>query len=204
MTAGRRLGNGPGLTPPKQPIQIPFALAKDHFLYLQVEHVLIARPVCLIKNAKGSRQMSLDLWIVKHPHQDLGLVEVLLIMYPAIIFAEPTTQFHYNGPETLEPDTFIPVGAKHKRLALFQKKRLHGFAALLGKHLESPVIENIAILIDLEEAGAPVGLAAQQELLQVLGVPVHAPCYKRGIRTHCEGQGIKGMVDAPERGRFRN
>src|SRR5580692_11778333 len=157
MTAGRRLGDRPGLVAPQQLVQIPLSLTPDHFFYLQVEHLLLTRPVRLIKNAKGSRQMPLDPWIIKHPHQDLRFVEVFLVMYPAIAFTKPTTQFHYNGPETIEPDTLLPVSAKHKRLALLEEKRLHGFAALLGEYFECSVVEDITVLIDLQEAGAPMG-----------------------------------------------
>jgi hypothetical protein len=86
--------------------------------------------------------MSVHSWIVKHPHQDLCFIKVLLIMYPTIVLADPATQFHYDRPEPIEPDTLLAVGAEHEGFALLQKKRLDGLAALFGKDLESTIIEN--------------------------------------------------------------
>src|ERR1700727_2881630 len=134
--------------------------------------------------------MSFDPWVIEHPDQDLGLIEILFVMYPQIIRANGCAQIHYRRPKTFQTDAFFPLCAEDQRLALLEEQGLHRLAAFLGKDFESAVIENIAVLIDLEERRAFMAITAQQHLLQVLGVPVHAAGYKAGIRTHGKGQWV--------------
>src|SRR5258708_1306241 len=122
--------------------------------------------------------MSFDTWIIKHPDKDLGFIKIFFIVDPKVAFAYVFPEVDNSRMKAIQPNAFIPLCSKDQRLALFQEQSLHGFGTLFGKDLESPVIEDIAVLIDLEEGGAPVALAAKQHLLQVFRVAVHAAGYK--------------------------
>src|ERR1700677_4199095 len=142
--------------------------------------------------------MSFDPRVIEHADQDLRLIEIFVVVYPQIIRADASAEIHYRRPETFQADALVPLCAEDQRLALFEEQGLDGLAAFFGKDFESAVIENIAVLIDLEERRALMPMAAQQHLLKMLGVPVHAAGYKAGIRAHGKGQRIEGMVDTPK------
>jgi len=192
----------PGLVPPEQFIQIALPLAPDHLFYLIIEQFFVAGAVRFIKHAEGPGQMSFHPRVVEHAYQDLRLKEILFIVYPAVVFADAIPQLDDDGPEPIETDAFFALRAENERLPLFEKKGLHGFGPFFGEDLKSPVIEDIAVLIDLQEAGAFMCMTAEQHLLKMFGIAVHAPGYETGIGAPGERQHIEGMVDASVGGRF--
>jgi hypothetical protein len=198
------LSDGPGLTAPQQLIQIALSFAGDNLFDLHVQHLFITRSVVLIKNAKWAGQMSFYARIVEHPHQDLGLEEIVLVVYPAIAFAEILAKLDDNGSEAVESDAFLALRTKDKGFALLEEQGLQGLRTFFCVDLEGAVVEDITVLIDLEEGSALMGVTPDQHLLQVFGIPVHAPRDEAGIGPPGKREGIERMVKAAERRRLGN
>src|SRR5882757_374974 len=142
--------------------------------------------------------MPFDPRIVKHPDEDLSFIKVFLVVDPQVTFNYTIPKVDNSRLKALQPNAFVPLCPKDQRLALFQEQGLHRLGTLFGKDLKSSVIEDIAVLVDLEERGSPVSLAAKQHLLQVFRVAVHGAGYKTRISPHSKGQRVKRMIDAAE------
>src|SRR5206468_12685227 len=108
---------------------------------------------------------------------------IALVIDPQIICTMAFIQVNNNGSKSIEFDSFIPVGPKDQRLTIFQKKGFVGLASFLSKNFKGPIVEDVTILIDLQERSTVVRMCSCQHGLQMLGISVHAPCYKCGIGT---------------------
>src|SRR6185312_3943814 len=175
-----------------------------YFFDLQVQHILVAGPVRFIEDPERSWQMTFRPRIVEKANKDLRFVEIALVVYPTIVFAKAAAELDHDGAEAVQPDPLLPFRAEYERLPLFEEYRLDRLASLFCKDLEGAVIKYIAVLIDLQEGCSFVGVTAQEHLLQMLGIAVHASRHETGIRTHRQGEGIEGMIDASERRGFRD
>ena len=60
---------------------------------------------------------------------------------------------------------------------------------------ECPVVEDIAVLIDLNKSRSRVFLSPLDHFLQVLRVPIHSARHKRRTGTQCERNRYKRIVD---------
>lgn len=197
------LSDGPGFVAAEEFVEISFAFAADDFFYLQVHHVFVAGAVIFVEHAEGSWEVAFDAGVVEHADQDLGLVEVAFVMDPEVVFADAFCVEVDDGRfEAFEADAFILLGAENEGFALFEKQGFCGFGAFFGEDLKGAVVEYITVLIDLEERGAFVLVAADEHGLEVFGVTVHASGDESGVSAHGQGQGVEGVVDASERGRL--
>src|SRR5690242_9138132 len=138
--------------------------------------------------------------VVKKTGEDLRLIEVFLVVDPAILRAVTFLQAYYYRLQSVEADALVALCAEKQRLPVFHEQGFLGLAFFLGKDLESAVVENITVLVDLQEGGAFMSMTAFQELLQVPGIAVHAPRHEGGVGPEHQGRGIERVVDASEGG----
>jgi len=90
--------------------------------------------------------------VIEHAHKDLCFVEILFIMDPAVIRGESTfSQIYHHGVESVQANALVAIGTEDERLTLFQEQRLGRLGRLFGEDLESPVIKDVTVLIDLKE-----------------------------------------------------
>jgi len=142
-------------------------------------------------------------YIVEKPDKDLRFIEIFFIVYPKVVLAKAAVpDVDHSGFEAVQADSLFLLCAKYQGLPLLQEQRLHGLGGFLRKDLESAVIENVTVLIDLQEGGTLVTMAPQQHLLKMFGVAVHAAGYKTSIGAHGKRQGIERMIDAAVRRRL--
>ena len=102
----------------------------------------------------------------------------------------------------VEREALGPAREQHF-LAGLEPELLVGGDALVGEVGENIVIVDDAILKNLDEAGALVGMRGLEHIDQIL-VNVDAPGNEPCARTKCEGAGVGRPVDRAERSRGRS
>src|ERR1044072_3037434 len=138
--------------------------------------------------------MAFNTRVVEHACQHLCFIEISFIVYPQIAGAVFSTQFNYHRFKAIQADAFVLLCAKDQRLALLHEKCLLRFAAFFKEYFESAVVEYVTVLVDLQEGSAFVCMAAFQQLLQVLGITVHAAGNESSISAHSQCQRVERMV----------
>ena len=93
--------------------------------------------------------------------------------------------------------------AEDHRLAVLQPEHRVVTQGLVGGVLEDVVVEDHAVLIDLDERRALVSGRSAESLDHVFGVNVHRPRDERGLGGQRDGKGPQWIVDRPARRRFR-
>ena len=68
----------------------------------------------------------------------------------------------------------IAIAAEDHGPAVLEHQRVVALARLVGEVVERAVVEDVAVLEDLDERRAAVGVRAPQDLLQMLGLDVDA------------------------------
>lgn len=184
----------------QQFVEVAISFGGDHFFDLQRHHFFVTGAVSFVEHAERPGKMTFHTGIIKHANEDLRFVEIALIMHPQIICAGIFSQLNDHRPEAVQFDAFVALCAKDQGLALLQEEGIIGFGRLLSEHFKNAIIEDIAVLIDLQEGRTLVLMAADKRFLQVLGIAVHCPGNKGGIRSHGQGQWVEWMVDTAEGG----
>ncbi len=103
-------------------------------------------------------------------------------------------QIDHLGLEGVEPNAPRAVGERH-RFAVLQEERAFVFRLPLGEFEEGPVVEDVAVLVDLQEAGAIVVVGRLHHSLHVLRVAVHGARHERGVGPQGDGNGVEGAVE---------
>ena len=75
---------------------------------------------------------------------------------------------------------------------------------LLAQQVERAVVEDVAVLVDLDERGAAVGGRLPEHLGQVLAVVVDRSGDERALGAECDGDRVERVIDRAERGRLRD
>ena len=83
--------------------------------------------------------------------------------------------------ELVEDHAALVVGAEADRLAVVQLDEHVGARFLGGDPLERAVVEDVAVLVDLDERGALVLVRAPERLQHVLAVHVVGAGHERGL-----------------------
>src|SRR5207245_1991057 len=75
---------------------------------------------------------------------------------------------------------------------------------LLAHEVERVVVEDVAVLEDLDERAAAMLRRAAQDVLEVGAIGVDRPGYERSLRADGERQRIERPVQRPHRRRLRH
>src|SRR5579884_874437 len=74
--------------------------------------------------------------------------------------------------------------------------------ALVGGVVEHAVVEDLAVLVDLDESRPAVGRGAAEGFRQVVDVHVNRPGHEGRLSADGQRQGPQGIVDGAKRTRF--
>src|SRR5262249_42228272 len=99
-------------------------------------------------------------------------------------------------------NAFVALCSKDERLAVFEYQLRVSFDVLLRQRGESAVVENVAVLQNLDEGGAAVLVGAAHDVLQVLGLDIDCPCNERSVGTKCNRKRIERVINRAERRRL--
>jgi len=108
-------------------------------------------------------------------------------------------------PVELHGHAPLAVRPERHRLPVFQPDLVLGRPRrLLSQEVERPVVEDIAVLVDLDEGRSLVGAGGPQHVQQVLAVVVDRAGHERGFGPQRQRHRVEGMVERTERGRLRD
>ena len=96
----------------------------------------------------------------------------------------------------------LEVGPEADGLAVDEGDELIGPGVLGRDLLEGPVVEDVAVLVDLDEGGAVVVMGPAEHLLHVLAVHVVGAGHERGLGPEGQGDGVEGRLERSEGGRL--
>src|SRR5438105_13377750 len=85
-----------------------------------------------------------------------------LIVNQEVACRDAMAQGHDLGIQAMQPNALVAVLAEDQRLAVFQMQRIVRLDALIGGVLEDAVVENLAILVDLDKRRALVSRGPPQ------------------------------------------
>src|SRR5690606_23711152 len=168
-------------------------------LDLKRHRFFVTWSVILIENAEWPGKMTFLLWIVEDSCKYLRLVYVALIMNPEIIGGETFIKVDYLRIESIEPYALVTCCAEDEWLAIFEEQCFLRLRSFLCEYFEGPIVEDVAILIDLEEGSTFMLIRPDQHRLQVFRIAIHCSRYKRSIGSDCKSERIEWMIDASER-----
>ena len=100
-------------------------------------------------------------------------------------------------------DPALAVGAEPDRLAVLEADLVRG-AALAADRVEGAVVEDVAVLVDLDEGGAIVLGGGAQGRGEVLLLDVDGAGDERGLGAERQRQRVERRVLGAERGRLRD
>ena len=95
--------------------------------------------------------MTFDFRIIEDAHQDLRFIHVGFIMYPAFIDAVTFIELYHTRRKSIQLNTPVIIDAESERLALLQEQGFNRLGPFFSKDLKCAIIEDVAILIDLQE-----------------------------------------------------
>src|SRR5690625_2114519 len=176
----------PGFAALNQFVQITVTHLLDGCIQLPVHLPVVDTPFTGIEYTEGSRQVLIIPLIgsVVKSWKQVRLGRILLIVNPEILVAVATLrQLNPLRSESIQTNTPLLLGAEQQWFTLLQIVGLTRSRFLIGEQFKCAVVEDDAVLVDLQHGGAFVVVAPLEHLLEVLGVPVHRPCHKRGGRT---------------------
>jgi hypothetical protein len=100
-----------------------------------------------------------------------------------VILGDALTQLDDLGIHAVEANTLVAVLAEDQRLAVFQLDRGLGLGLAIGGVVERAVVEDIAVLVNLDERGTTVLGGALQHRAQVLDVCIDRTGDERPFAT---------------------
>ena len=107
------------------------------------------------------------------------------------------------GPSlAVEHHALLAVGAEADRLAVHERDQHVVAVGLAGDGLERAVVEDVAVLVDLDERGALVVVGPPEHLHHVLAVHVVGAGHERGLGAERHADRVERVVERAERRRL--
>ena len=101
-----------------------------------------------------------------------------------------------------DDDPSAPIGAEAHRLAVLERDEHRLAIGLARDALEGPVVEDVAVLVDLDQSRALVGVGPPERLLHVVAVHVVGAGDEAGLGAEGQCHGVERRVEGPERRRL--
>ena len=101
-------------------------------------------------------------------------------------------------------DTALAVGTEANLLTVMEVDDHLRALFASGDVLERAVVEHVAVLEDLDERRAPVGVRRTEHLGHVFAIEVVGSGNETGFGAEGHGERIERLIDRSERGRFRD
>ena len=124
-------------------------------------------------------------------------------MNQQVVLGHSVAERHHFGVEAPQADSLVAILAEDHRLAVLEQQ--HPILAHLAVReiAKRTIVEDVAVLEDLDEGRAPMTASQLEGSLQVLGVCVHRACDEAGLRREGDRQRHDGRVDRPGGRRLR-
>ena len=133
---------------------------------------------------------------MEHLSKHVGLHQIPFVMNHKIVFGYPIfTEPDDLGPTVGEADSVITIGSKDQWLPVSQNYRGACPGVLLGRVEPRLMIEDIAVLIDLDERHAGMSRTTGHHRLQEFGINVKTPRDEGALRREGYRNGIQRCIE---------
>src|SRR5690606_21537655 len=119
---------------------------------------------------------------------------VPLVPHEAVARRGAVGEVETHEAAAVESEALRAVGVD-ERPAVLDEHRPRRLRVALGEFEEGPVVEDVAVLVNLDEGGAPVGVRAAEHGLHVLRVAVEGAGDEGGVGAEGDGGGVEGVVE---------
>jgi len=142
--------NRPGFAASEQVGQLAFLLLGFRIGNLSVDHVVVGVSVDIAEHANRLGKLR-----VTHSRKQKRQLRRsgFFVMEKQIVLSNVAVELDDFGGESVKTDSFGAI-RENQRLAMFQLDRAVGLGVLVLGVIPSPVIEHVAVLVDLNEGGA--------------------------------------------------
>src|SRR5262245_52071885 len=195
-----RLPDHPGLAAVDQLFQITGPLPLDRAVDLIGEQVLVGGFFDVPEYSNRNRVLR-----VLHSGQHVCQVRVarLFIVDDQLGLRHAVVELHNFEMLIVDSYASIPVFSEDERLAVLELDHPVFFHIATDKHLKGRVVEDIAVLVDLDERHAFVSHRALDDRLQMFRVPVDRPGDEGGFGGNRNRQRIQRVIDHAKWSGFR-
>src|SRR5260370_6568192 len=192
-TTARASLHYPGVTGAKKFRDIARAALGDDVANLMIHQILIARNIIpRAKHANRCRESRALLHV--REHEGIARAGMFLVVDQEILFRDAVAELDNLELEALQADAFLAVFSEDERLAVFQLNHVLAACLFVGEVFPGAVVEDVAILEDLDVRGASMGCGLAQRFFQMLLEDVHGAGHERGFRPDGQRNGIERPV----------
>src|SRR5260370_16460192 len=96
-------------------------------------------------------------------------------MHHEILLRDAVAELHDLGPLPVHPNTLVAILAEDQRLAMLQHQLMIALDLLVAHIIESTVVEDVAVLQNLDERCSAMGVGALDHLSLLLLLAVTCP-----------------------------
>ena len=126
------------------------------------------------------------------------------VVHDEVLFAGLLDVDDLNRGAAAKPDPLFVVRAEADRLLVLETDLVLGFVLLAGDEVERTVVEDVAVLVDLDERRAAVRGGRFQDARQMLPIDVQRARDEGGLGSERQRDGVEGPVERAERRRLRH
>src|SRR5260370_41501844 len=120
-------------------------------------------------------------------------------MYDDVALADAVAVRDHLGLSPVHPESLVAVLAEDERLAVFEHQLMIGLDLLVADVVEGAVVENVAVLGDLDERRAAMPMSAFERIAEVLLLDIDGTRNERRMGSQSHRQRIEGKVHRAER-----
>lgn len=136
-----------------------------------------------------------ELW-VRHLGIDVREVHVGFVMDEKVGFGDPVlSDDNHLGLAVVETDALVPISAKDQRLPVLDLDGVLGHRVLLGRVEPRLVVEDVAVLVDLDKRSPLVRDATLVDLVHAFHVHVDTACDEGASGSDRDGDWVDREVD---------
>src|SRR5580658_6170161 len=180
----------------EQCLEIADTLLRAIFLELLVNCAVIGRAAGGIEDTERGRHR----WLEIREHKGERLIG--LVVDDEIFFGHAVAQSHDFGALTVHPNTLVGILAEDERFAVAQNQLMIGLDLLVTDIVEGAVVEDVAVLENLDEGGAAMSVGPFDHIAKVLDLNVHRTGDEGGMDAEGDGDRIEGEINGADRSRL--
>src|SRR5439155_15408254 len=190
----------PGIVAGEKFFELAAALLGHDILDLLVEKIVVGRALHAPVHADAFRKARID-----HSTEQISQAGLLglFVVDEQVVNRDAATQSNHFRIHSVQANALVAVLAENERLTVFEVQGVIRLDAFVGGVIENAVVEDLAVLINLNEGCAFMSRGAFQNFRQMIDVDVDGTGDKSGLSADGQRQRPQGIVDRPQWAGFR-
>src|SRR5438128_5273426 len=191
----------PGIVAGEKFFELAAALLGHDILDLLVEKIVVGRALHAPVHADAFGKARID-----HSTEQVSQAGLLglFVVDEQVVNRDAAAQSNHFRIHSVQAYALVAVLAENERLTVFEVQGVIRLDAFVGGVIENAVVEDLAVLINLNECRAFMSRGAFQSLRQMIDVDVHGSGDKSSFGADGQRQRPQGIVDRSQRTGFRS